>query len=890
MLRRWLAATLRRPGDVEAEMREEIREHITLSTEELVRRGVPAEEAERHARARFGDLEAELPRLIQSARYRSRVQQRREWLRCAWRDVVFAARQFRRSPLFVAGVVLSLGFGIGVSSTVYSWTRGMLLRPLPAVRDVEQLVTVRPDVQSGFGISVDEYREWRDQARSLSSLAALSMSLFAVEPTPSPAHNSVPLYGMFVSGNYFDVLGVATAQGRALRPEDDVEEMPLVAVIGDFAWRRHFDSAPDVVGRMMRINGQLVRIVGIAPPDFIGNFAMARFDLWVPLTARPSLIPFERDTWKQRDSRWLDALGRLAPGASLAQADREVRAIATRQAEMFTENRGRGARAIPLDTGSVRYVAPLLAGLISLTLLLVLLVCSNVSNLFLTRGAARARELALRVSLGAARRRIVGQLLIESGVLAIVGAAVGLGIASFGHRFLDSLMPTTAIPLVVRSSLDLPFFTFVVGVTSVCLLASALVPALVSSRVAVMDSLRNGGGGTSRGGPLRSAFVVAQFAFAVAILACAALFLRRNQDVHDLDLGYRNEDNILLVQAEMSLAGYADRERWRRAMELATEGIGELPDVQSAALGSFVPLGMMGYVRLAIGIHGRPEPNDTAERVLTNGVSPNYFDLMAIPVVAGRGFTVHDRPGQPAVVVVNEAFADRFFHDVAPLGRTFTLGDRAVTVVGVVRNGRYDYREVDNAKLPLVYYAWSQMPSPFVTIHVRTAGNPLAHLADVRDALRSVDPALPVLTPMTLREYTRVAFAVANSGLRVLIVLGLSAVLLASLGLFSVVSYGTSQRTRELGIRMALGATRSSIGALVLRGAFQPVAIGAAIGLVAALLLITLMQSRIDQLPAPRLFELAGPTFVLTLSAIAAVLIPARRAASLDPARILRAD
>jgi len=814
-----------------------------------------------------------------------------EWLRAVRRDLAFALRQLRRAPVFAAGVVLSLGFGIGASATVYSWIQSMLLRPLPGVRDTGRLVSVRPEQRNGFGISVDEYQEWRDQAKSFSGLAASSLALFAIETSESSSGGRQPLYGVFASANYFEVLGVVPELGRGFAPGDDAEGAPAVAVLGHVAWRRLFDQDPDVVGRSVRINGQPVRIVGIAPRGFGGTLSVARFDIWLPLHLRPYLIPGDAAGWRRRDFRWLDGIGRLAPGVKQELAHQELQTIARGQAERFEENRGRGARVTPLDIGTVQRLQPQLLALAAVTLLVVLLICSNVANLLLTRAAARERELAIRLSLGAGRRRLMGQLMVESSLLACLGAGIGILMAANGDRILTTLMPATSVGFEVHSALDLRFLGFVVAVTVGCVLAFGLPPAMLASRTVPAETLKSGGGGGStRGGGLRSSLVVAQFALALSILVGAAVFYRRDRAVQAMDLGYRGGEQVLLAQAEMSLAGYADVARWGRAIELAAERIAGQPGVQSVALGSFVPLSVTGYARRTVAIPGVAQEPGAADRVLVNGVSEGYFDLMGIPLLQGRGFGGHDTPDQPPVVVINRAFAERYFEGSSPLGQHFTLADKEVTIVGVSGNGRYDYRELDNANIPLVYYAWHQSPGSFVTIHIRAAAAPLLLFPQVRAAITGVDPAIALLPPATLVDAASVPFAVSRSALKILAILGFAALLLASMGLFSVVSYGVSLRTRELGIRLALGATGTGIASLVLRGAFRLVIAGTAVGVAAAILLAMGLRSKMTFLPAAQASEYLLPALILGASAVVAGLLPARRAARLDPARTLRTE
>ena len=814
-----------------------------------------------------------------------------EWIRAIGRDIAFALRQFRRAPGFALGVVLSLGFGIGASATVYSWMQGVILNPLPEVRDPGRVVTVRPELNNGFGISLDEYTEWRDQSRTLAGLAASSLGLFAIEPGGSLSGESLPLYGVYASANYFEVLGVALERGRGFSASDDQPGAPLVAVISHAAWRRHFDADPGIVGRTMRVNRQPVRIIGVAPKRFGGTMSIAQFDLWVPLHSRPALIPSEAAAWRRRDYRWLDGVGRLAPGVPIELSHAELRAIAARQAERFPENLGRGARVIPLDIGTAQRLEPLILTMVAVTLLVVLLICSNVANILLTRASAREREFAVRLSLGAARRRLVVQLMTESSMLALAGGILAIALAAVGQQFMGFLIPPTSVGLGVYSQLDLRFLGFVFAITAGSVLTFGLAPALLASRVAPAETIKSGGGGSGRrGGRLRSALVVTQFALALSILVATALFLRRDRAVKAMDLGFRGGDQVLLVQTDMSLGGYAEKGAWRQAVERAAEEIAKEPGVERVALASFVPLSLTGYARTSIVVPShQPEPG-SVERVLANGVSNGYFDLMGIPILEGRAFTDSDTPEQPSVVVVNQAFAARYFAGQPALGRTFKLGNTEVVVVGLTRNGRYDYRDIDNAGMPLVYYAWHQLPSDFVTLHVRTRRDPLSAAGRVRSIIRDVDARMVLLPPTTLSEATGVPFAISRSALQVLSVLGLAALLLASMGLFSVMSYAVSLRTREMGIRAALGATGYLIVALILRGALRLVVAGTVAGVAAAMLMVMALRSRIPLLPAARAAEFAVPVLLLALSAVVAGLIPARRAARVDPARTLRTD
>jgi predicted permease len=882
----------RSPEDVDAELRDEMAAHIAIGVDELIAQGVDPAEAERQVRARFGDLDRELPSLLASARRRSRITGRRSYLRGIWRDVAYSLRQMRRSPPFVAGIVLSLGFGIGASATVYSWMQSMLLRPLPMVQEVDRLLTVRPEPRHGFGISLPEYESWRDATRSFTAVAAVSLSRFAVSANPDASESQGTLvYGMFVTANYFELLGVEAALGRTLAAGDDRPGAEAVAVISDGAWRRLFDARPDIAGSVIRINGYPVRIAGVAPARFWGNHAVARFDLWVPVSARPLLVPSEALRWRAREHRWLDGIARLAPNVTLAQANTELQSVSRRDADQFAESRGRAAVAIPLDVGGAELLTPLFIAVTCVLLLVLLLICANVANLLFTRAAARRRELAIRLALGATRGRIAAQLLTESALLAVAGAGIGIVIASFGERILAALTPPTTIPLGASFAMDPPFILFIVLLTTGCVVAFGLAPALMASRVGTIDALKQGGAGsTGTRSMTRSALVIVQYAFAMATLVGAAVVLQRDREVRRIDLGFRDADAVLLAQTEISLAGQDDLARWGRLVVEAVDEVGTVPGVERAAIASFVPLGLMPARRELVDVPSAPAEPGESQRVLINSVDERYFELMGIPVLRGRGIAREDETGRPVVVVVNEAFADRYFDQRPELGMKFRLGGGEVTIVGVVRNGRYDFRNIDDASIPLVYRSWRQSPEGSVTFHVRADGDPMQYVGAVQAAVRRVDPSIFLHAPTTLEEFASVPFYLSRSSFVVLAVLSVAALLLASIGLFTVVSYGVTLRTQEIGVRMALGATRSAVTKLFLGGALRLVGIGAAFGLALAVMLVALLRGLIPLLPAAGPVAYAAPVMILGVLAVVAGIVPAHHAARVDPAITLRAD
>jgi predicted permease len=890
--RRLFRIPARTPARVSAELREEIEAHIALAVDQLVARGMEPAKALQRARARFANLDRQTAAIEASAQRRSTTVRRRELLRTVLRDLEFAVRQAKRAPIFTLGVILSLGFGIGASTTVYSWMQGIILHPLPAVRDVDRLITVRPEKKLGFGASLDEYTEWRAQTQTVSDLAASSLTMFAMETEPGRQRGAAnPIFGQWVSSNYFDVLGVPVAHGRAFVPSDDQPGAEPVAVISHVAWMTRLGGDSDAVGRVVQLNGKPIRIIGVTRADFGGSLAVARLDIWVPLHVLPILMPSEAGIWRRRDYRYLDAIGRLKPGATLAQAQADFRAIGRRQAATFPENAGRDADAMVLDKGEAMALEPLFFALMSVTGLVVLLICSNVANLLLVRAAARSRELGVRLSLGASRRRLVGQLLTESTGLAAIGALIGAAMAIAGQKVLPLLVPQTGVGLQVPLQLDVRFVLFVVGVTATSVIAFGLAPALIGSRINVVETLKDGGRGSANSrSRVRSGLVVAQFVFALTTLVVTALFLRRDRAVHEMDLGFRGGEQVLLLQTEIAMAGVHDAKEWDRKITRSMDEMKQIPGVRSVAVGSFVPLGIYGYWRKTVATPARPLINSAPERVYVNGVTTGYFDLMGIHVLDGRPITDDDIPGRAPVAVVNQAFADEYFPPGSVVGKSFALDGKDHLIVGVVSNGRYDYRAIDEMNMPMVYFAWRQAPSMLVNFHVRTEGNPMALAPAATAAIQRVDASIPLLAPLTLQDWVEVPFVVWRTAVGVFGILATAALALASMGLFSLISYGVTLRTREVGIRIALGATQASVMGLFLRGALRLVAVGAVAGMAASAVLVTMVRTRVPTLPAAVVSEFAVPVVILGVAAIAAGLIPALRAASVDPATTLRSD
>jgi predicted permease len=811
------------------------------------------------------------------------------------RDLRYAGRSLRHSLPLAASIVLCLGFGIGASTTIFSWAEGLVLRPLPSVADPDRLVTIRAAMPGGTElVSRPEFLDWQAQAQSLTNAAAFSHFLFGVSAGDSPAGTrAVPTYGTFVSAGYFDVLEIPAAQGRMFAPADDeTTGRAPVAVVSHRFWESRMDRTADLARQPLRINGRLVTVIGIAPPEFRGTFPGVSFDLWVPLTLRPELVPSDTASLDARDNRWIDVIARLRPAVTMAQAAEEFDAIAQRLAAAYPEHRGRGVSVMPLDTGSsARQMALLFTSLLALTFLVLLIVCFNITNLLLARGAARVQEIAIRVSLGATRARVFRQLMTENLLLAGGGALLGIAIVWWGRGLFARMLPTMSIPFDIRAPIDGRVLAFMIGVTAIVALIFGLVPAIALSQANPARLLAGSGRGNSAArSRVRAALVVAQYALCFTALVCAVLFMRRTEYLERLDRGFADPAHVLLIQTESSLSGYRDLGQWQQTLARITERSAQIPGVRAAGWATFVPLGFVGQVRREVAVEGYTARDNESMRLLVNGVDPGYFGLMGIPILQGRAIAQEDASERPRVAVVNEAFVRHFLGSAAPVGRRLALGRDTLTVVGVARDGKYDYRTIDAPPRPLVYYALQQAPAAFVTLHLRVDRDPATVVAAARAVIASVDPSIPILPPMSLEEYSSLPMFPARLGSALLSGLSLVALVLCAMGLYALIAYGVTLRTREIGIRLALGAAAGQAQRLFIREALVLTTLGLVAGIVCARVATAALQNQLPYLPQPDLASFAWPGAVLAVAGLAAGYIPARRSTRIEPAVTLRME
>ena len=810
-------------------------------------------------------------------------------------DLRYALRTLAKSPGFTFVALLTLGLGIGANAAIFSVVQGVLLRPLP-YQEPERLVRVlHTHAEQGVMDGAFSPQDFDDLTRELAGPRGPWERLGAYFFTPGQSGMTLTgegeprrLEAAMVSAGFFPALGVEAARGRTLRPEENVPGADRVVLLSDRLWRRSFGADPRIVGGTLRLDGEAYTVAGVMPPSF--QFPAREVDVWAPI----SLIA-EDDIPHRRSLRWMHVVGRLRPGTSLERADVQTDALLARLAAAYPDsNEGWSAgRVVPLHEALVGDVRPALVVLLAAVAGVLLIACANLANLLLARATTRGRELAVRAALGAGRRRLVRQLLIESVVLALAGGALGLLLAAWG---VDALVALAAgdlpRPDEVRPDAGVVAFTF--GLSLLTGLAFGLLPAFRASRLAGLHEVlkirgRSGapvrGGGGGRGRSLaRNGLIVAETALAVVLLVGAGLMLRSFRALLDVDPGFRAE-NVL----SLSLNFPDTIEEGRRAALRAEiiRRVEALPGVIAAGGAKTLPLGGGGEP-YGFSVPGRS--GALAEVQPQAGgfiVTPGYFRALGIPVLAGRAFTERDGEEHP-VIVVNRALARQVWPGEPAVGKTLMLGEFRLEVVGVVGDVRSAGLAADPGSA--VYIPSTLAPRSTMKLFVRTASDPLALAGAVRETIWQVDRDLPISDVAALPQV--VAEDVARPRfLSVLLALfGALALTLAAVGLYGVVAYGVGQRTHEIGIRMALGAGRGRVLRGVVGQGMGWTLLGLALGLAGAFAATRLLAGLLFGVAPTDAVTFAGVALLLAAAAALASWVPARRAAATDPLTALRSE
>ena len=798
-------------------------------------------------------------------------------------DLRFGLRSLRKRPGLTLVAVLSLGLAIGANSTVFTWLNTFVLRPLPAVPEYGRIVAVQTHApgDAEWSISYPSLKDWRAQSRSM-DLASASFGEFGLRGETGASVERV--WGGVVSGNYFRVLRVAPVLGRLLTMHDEEQRTPVV-VLGYSFWKRRFAGDSGIVGRTITLNQEPLTVVGIAAPRFGGTTVGLRWDLFVPVTLGPLLHAGGDLT--DRENEWMDGVGRLNDGWSLARAQAELDGVAKRVAAANADADARnGAYVKPMsDEGAGQFMRPVLVALLAVTGLVLLIACANVGSLLLARAVARRREIGIRIAIGAGRARLIRQLLTESVALAALAGLVGIGVTFWARDTLSALIPPSPYPISIEYLVSAPVLLFTLGITLVAVLAFGLAPAVQTSAPELVPALKDGVGGPVRRSRLQNGLVVAQVALSLVSLVCAGLFLRSLEAARHTDVGIESPEHVLLVSTDLQLAGVPESLRVAVATKLL-DNLRALPGVSAASLMLDAPLGFGGYSSSGVEPDGYVAQRGENMSVEYEIVGSDFFRAFGIPLVEGRGITAQDLATSEKVAVVNQRFVSRFWPGQDPIGRQFKQGGTTWTVVGVAKQGKY--HDLDERAAAMTYVPLAQHPTSGFDVIVRSSGDPSPLAPALKRAFQATDADLPFLDVRTMAEHMQAALFGYTIGATMLAAFGALALLLSAIGIYGIMAYTVSQRTREIGLRVALGAARRDVVRMVIGRAMRLAGLGLAIGLVAALGAGRMLRSMLLGVSGSDPLTFAAIGLLLAAVALAASWLPARRAARIDPMVALR--
>jgi len=808
-------------------------------------------------------------------------------------DLRYGFRISLQKPGTALVAVLTLAVGVAATTTVFSWIDGTLLRPISGVADPGHLTcfeTVAPDGR-WMTTSYADFRDYRDHLKLVSGVTLLRPTVFSLGQGDRP----VRAFGELVTGNYFAVLGVKPVLGRTFSQEEsgDSEGAYPVAVIGYKLWQGYFNSDPRALGRTIQLNRQPITIVGVAPPEFHGGISGLAAQIWVPATMGTKMSAMPDWMLKDRNSRMFAGMARLGPGVTMAQARAEIAAMASQLAHTYPDpDRGLSATLLPMwrgHWGAQSLMLEPLEFLMAVCFVVLLIVCANVANLQLARAMGRQQEFSLRMALGAGRGRLIRQLLTESLVLAFLGSVTGALLAGWTAQSIGYLVPPTNLPVALSIEIngDVLLFTILVGL--VACLASGIAPALHASRVNLNNVIKEGGRGGTAGVAshrVRGMLVASEVALALVALISAGLFARSFDIARKLDPGF-DADRVVVSHLPLARAGYSVAER-RLFCQRLRERLEAQPGIAAVSYADSIPQGFDYGSWEPLQVQGYTPDRHENMNLYRNVISPGYFNLLRIPLVEGRDFTTQDDEKSALVMIVSQAFVRKYFGAGEAIGRKVYGWGKWFTVVGVAHDSKY--HSPSERTEPYIYVAFRQIyrADMDIALYARSAGSANQAIAAMRHEVQSLDPGLDVYDAMALRDFIQASLFPQKVAASLLAVLGAVALMLASIGLYSVMAYAISQRTHEIGIRMALGARPADVRRMMVRQGMEMTAGGLAVGVAAAFAVTRAAAGLLVQVSPTDPTIFAGATLFLAAVALVASYVPAWRATKIDPNQALR--
>ena len=858
----------------------ELRFHIEAYADDLVRGGVAREEAMHRARLAFGGLDR--------AKEECREARGVSFIETLLQDLRYALRTLGKSPGFTAIAIITLALGIGANTAIFSVVYAVLLRPLPFANPDQLVIVFEAKPEEGIfknGCSYPNFTHWREQDHVFSEIAADQRHQLTLTGRGEPSVVDTAV----VTPELFSLLDAKPLAGRTFFSEDGKQGAVPVVILSENLWRSRFGADSRIVGSSINLDKRPFTVIGIMPADFRSPLLPRNQDIWIPLVHDPLF-----SSWMtRRGGHWLRVLGRLKPGVSVAQAQAEMDAISARLAQEFpADNDGWTVRIVPLQQEIVGDVKSALLVLLGAVGLVLFIACANIANLLLTRATSRAKEMAIRIMLGAGRTRILRQLLTESAVLGLLGGVTGILLAYWGVRGLSSLLPPD-LPQVHAIRVDGWVLGFALLLSATASFIFGLAPALFAADANLQASLKEGAGRSSEGGGrrrARSLFVVAEIALAMVLLVAAGLLIRSFVTLTSVRPGF-DAQHVLKADISLPRFEYSTPQQWVTFSNELLARIQAEPGLRDSA--GAVPLPLVhGFVNLGFDIVGNPPlPPVTARTADYAAVTPGYFRVMGIPLLRGRSFSQEDSLSAPRVAIISEAMAQLYFPNQDPLGKRLKFGfppDSDVTreIVAIVGDVRDVALSQDPG--PMMYVPFAQAPFWGVVVVVKSTLNPSSVAAAIRQEVRNVDKDLPVTDVESMSDGVEASVAQPRFRMLLLGLFGAMALVLAAAGIFGVISYSVSCRTHEMGIRIALGATPARVRWLILAESAKLVLLGLACGIPTALVLARFLSNLLFGVRPADPLTFAGMAILLTLVALAASYVPTRRAMRVEPMVALR--